>query len=95
MSNQIYGKDCPKGMVQIEFVGVDPKLRQNEYGYVPSESAFIEIYVDGERYRVDVGNVQRRDGSVVRGIHIAGPIDMVVDKHSLNAVDVFRSDEGK
>jgi hypothetical protein len=89
MAETYYGKDCPQGMVQIEFVGVAPALRCNEYGYKPSDSAFLEVYVDGHRFRIDVGNVQRGDGTTRRGLHICGPIDMDVDKHSVNACDVL------
>lgn len=85
-----YGKDCPEGMVQIEFVGVSPSLKYSAYGYKPSPSAFLEVYVDGNRWRIDVGNVTRADGSVERGLHIIGPFDMVVDRHSVNAADLFK-----
>lgn len=88
-----FGKDCPKGQVQIEFIGVDPTLRHSDYGYRPSPTAFLEVYVDGDRYRIEVGNVIRHDGTTKRGLHINGPIDMVVDKHSMNALDIFH--EGK
>lgn len=84
-----YGKDCPKGMVQIEFVGVDPKLKDGEYGYHPSKSAFLEVYVDGERFRIDVGDVSQGDGSTRRGIHVNGPIYMEVKKTAMNAADIL------
>lgn len=83
------GHNCPQGMVQIEFVGCDPKLRFSEYGYTPVESAFLEVYVDGLRYRIDVGTFRSTDGGYRRGLHIVGPSDMLVDKHSINAVDVY------
>lgn len=86
---RIFGEDCPKGMVQVEFVGIDPSMRQGNYGYIPTKSAFIEVYVDGKRFRLDIGDVIRADGTKERGIHICGPINLVVDKHSLNAVDIF------
>ena len=86
-----FGENCPKGMVQVEFVGVSPALRRGDYGWNPSESAFIEVWVDGFRYRIDVGNVTRSDGTKERGLHICGPIDMTVDRHSLNAVDIFHT----
>lgn len=92
---EYYGKDCPKGMVQVEFVGVSPRLKHGAYGYKPSKSAFLEIYVDGQRYRIDVGNITRMDGSKVRGIHVSGPINMIVDKHSLNAVDIFTGEDAR
>lgn len=90
MPKNYYGKDCPEGMVQVEFVGVDPALKAGNYGYRPSESAFLEIYVDGERFRIDVGNVvSARDGTVRRGLHVIGPLGLEVDHHSLNAFDVL------
>lgn len=87
MPKNFYGQDCPKGMVQIEFVGVDPNLKVNEYSWKPSKSAFLEVFVDGERFRIDVGDVQKSDGTVRRGLHVCGPIDMDVDNHSINAFD--------
>lgn len=84
-----YGKDCPKGMVQVEFVGVDPKLKYSDYGWKPSETAFLEVWVDGKRFRIDVGNVTRGDGTVRRGIHIGTEYGIEVDHHSVNALDVL------
>jgi hypothetical protein len=75
-------------MVQIEFVGCDPKTRYSDYGYKPSKNAFIEIYVDGVRFRVDVGDVYNGSRKV-RGIHINGPINLQVEKTATNAVSVF------
>lgn len=83
-----FGKDCPKGMVQIEFVGVDPKLKRGNYGWAPSKSAFIEVYVDGERYRIDVGDVIQGDGSMLRGIHVNGPMDLIVNRTAINSADL-------
>lgn len=87
---QYFGKYCPKGMVQVEFVGCDPRTRYSDYGYKPTESAFIEVYVDGVRFRIDIGNVYNGTGSAkVRGIHINGPIDLQVERTAINAVSVF------
>lgn len=84
-----FGQDCPKGMVQIEFVGCSPKDKYCEYGWKPVESAFLEIYVDGERYRIEVGDFH--DGkSEKRGLHIVGPINMQVEQNSVNAASVFQ-----
>ena len=86
---QFHGKDCPRGMVQIEFVGCPPSERYSNYGWKPTKSALLEVYVDGQRFRIDVGSFQDGSGNKRRGLHIYGPIDMVVDKHSINAVDVY------
>lgn len=87
--NAHYGKDCPQGMVQVEFVGCDPKTKVGKYGWKPCKSTFLEIYIDGQRFRIDVGNFQAGDGSWRRGLHINGPFDMMVDKYSLNALDIY------
>lgn len=85
-----YGKHCPKGMVQVEFVGCDPESRYSEYGYKPSKSAFIEVYVDGQRFRIDIGDVYNGDGTkIVRGIHINGPVNLQAEKTATNAVSIF------
>lgn len=88
-----YGKDCPKGKVQIEFVGCSPNDRINEYGWKPCDSTFLEVYVDGQRYRIDVGNFRGGDGSYRRGIHVCGPMDFKVDHHSCNALDIFHEEK--
>lgn len=87
-----YGKDCPKGKVQVEFVGCDPKERYSNYGWKPVDSAFLEVYVDGQRYRIDVGSFQSSRGAWRRGLHVCGPLDFVIDKHSCNAFDVFHEE---
>lgn len=85
-----YGKNCPVGMVAVEFVGCDPKTRYSDYGYKPSKSAFIEIWVDGQRFRVDIGDVYNGNGSKkVRGIHIGGVYDLQVERTAVNAVSIF------
>lgn len=89
--NKYFGKDCPKGMVQVEFVGCDPKLKRGDYGWKPCEHTFLEVYIDGQRFRIDVGNFDAVDGTQRRGLHIIGPMDMKVDKHSLNACDIYIS----
>ncbi len=86
-----YGKDCPLGMVQVEFVGVDPELRHGRYGYKPSQTAFLEIYVDGQRFRIDVGSLKQYaatgdDSS--RGIHINFPLGATLRDRSLNALSI-------
>jgi hypothetical protein len=83
-----YGKDCPVGMVQVEFVGCSPKDRHSDYGWKPCKSTFLEVYVDGQRFRIGVGDYEAAGGTR-RGLHIVGPFDMQVDKHSVNAVDIY------
>lgn len=86
--NKYFGKDCPKGMVQVEFVGCSPKNKLGEYGWKPEKSTFLEVYVDGLRYRIDVGNFH--DGiEERRGLHIVGSPDMCIEKTALNACSVF------
>jgi len=84
-----YGKDCPEGMVQVEFVGCSPTLKQGEYGWLPTKSAFLEVYVDGVRYRIDVGTKDKGKGPV-RGLHIIGSTLMQVDQHSINSVSIYQ-----
>jgi hypothetical protein len=86
------GKDCPKGMVQIEFVGCSPKNKISDYGWKPEKSAFLEVYIDGERYRIEVGDFH--DGVAQRrGIHIVGSINMKIEKTSINACSIFLNNE--
>jgi len=84
-----FGKDCPVGKVQIEFVGCSPSEKYSEYGWRPVDGAFLEVYVDGERFRIQVGNFcdGRNDR---RGLQIIGPMDMKCEKTSVNACSVWR-----
>jgi hypothetical protein len=84
-----YGKDCPKGMVQIEFVGCKPEDKHSEYGWKPVKSAFLEVWVDGQRFRIDVGTSY--DGR--RGLHIVGMAGMNVKKDAINACSVWYGSE--
>lgn len=83
-----FGRDCPKGMVQVEFVGCLSAEKYSEYGWLPTKSAFLEIWVDGQRYRIDIGTFH--DGKAERrGLHIIGEIDMQCEKTALNACSVW------
>ncbi|WP_138438532.1 hypothetical protein [Marinobacter alexandrii] len=82
-----FGKDCPIGKVQVEHIGTSGALAHSKYGWNPGSSAFIEIYVDGIRYRVDVGSKDKGKGPV-RGLHICGPIGMEVDCYAINACSI-------
>lgn len=81
-----YGNDCPVGMVQVEFVGCSPTARVSDYGWKPVKSAFLEVWVDGKRFRIDVGDFNGR-----RGIHVSFPFACAVDQHSVNALDIYFS----
>ena len=85
--NHYFGKDCPVGMVQVEFVGCDPKTKVSEYGWKPCKNIFLEVYVDGERFRIDVGDLKEH-GINARGIHINGPIDFGYERTALNACSI-------
>jgi hypothetical protein len=87
-TGRYYGKDCPVGMVQVEFVG-SASERYSEYGWKPAALAFLDLWVDGKRFRVDVGTFRDASGNERRGLHIVGDMGMAVDHHSINAVDIF------
>jgi hypothetical protein len=83
-SNPYYGQDCPKGMVQVEFVGCSPADKRGEYGWKPCQSTFLDVYVDGQRFYIKVGDFH--DGVAERrGLHVIGPMNMLVEKTSCNA----------
>lgn len=85
---EYFGENCPEGMIQIEFVACSPENRIGNYGWKPEKHAFIEIWIDGKRFRVDVGDYT--DGhSTRRGLHIVGPIDLQVEKPSINACSIW------
>jgi hypothetical protein len=72
-------------MVQVEFVGCSSAEKTpGGYGWKPCKSAFLEIYVDGERFRLDIGDLHEY-GSNGRDIHIGGPMDMVYNRTAINA----------
>lgn len=88
--NHYFGKDCPVGKVQVESVlGVQERRSEYGIGWKPSNSAMIDVYVDGRRFCISVGDFASADG-VRRGLHITTDrLDLVVDKHSLNSVDLY------
>lgn len=90
--NQYFGKDCPKGMVQVEFVGCDPKDKRSEYGWKPTKSAFIDVYVDGKRFRIDVGDFHDGNGQR-RGLHIVTDLGIEFEKTACNAASLFFTEE--
>lgn len=84
-----WGKDCPVGMVQVEFVGCSPKNRTSDYGWKPEKSAFIDVWVDGQRFNIQIGDLTQFGKVGRRGVHINGPLNWEVRKDSLNAVDLM------
>lgn len=86
---QHFGKDCPKGKVQVEFVSVDPSLRISDYGWKPSDHARIEISVDGQLFQVVLGDVVQFDGTKRRGLHVFIPMGAEVARQSINTVSVL------
>lgn len=88
MDENHYGKDCPQGMVQVEFVGCSPEDRVGNYGWKPTKSAFLEVYVDGKRFRIEVGDFH--DGKEQRrGLHIVTAMTVGFEQTSVNACSVF------
>lgn len=83
-----YGENCPKGMVQVEFVGCSPNQRYSDYGWKPVEHATIDIYIDGKRFYIEVGDFHDGRGQR-RGLHIIGPVNMCVEHTSMNAASIF------
>lgn len=85
--NRYYGKDCPKGMVQVEFVGCDPDNRISEYSWKPEEFAFLELYVDGQRFTIHMGAIEGENGR--RGMQIFLPFGSKVQHRTVNTVELM------
>ena len=93
MPETYYGKDCPIGMVQIEFVHCPPEARYSPYGWKPVPAADLEIYIDGQRFTILVGDFH--DGVVQRrGLYVVGPGNLSCTLTSSNAVSVFAVPQG-
>ena len=93
----MFGSACPQGKVMLEFVSVGEENRQvygdsgkqSPYSYYPVDSFFLEVYVDGKRFRIDVGNLREYGGGDnSRGIHINYPMDAEIKGKSLNAHNI-------
>ena len=83
-----FGRNRGEGMVQVEFVGCPADKRIGDYGWAPVEQAFLELWVDGQRYRVTLGTF--RDGTAERrGLHIVTGGAVQVEQTSVNAVSVY------
>ena len=88
-----YGKDCPPGHTQVEFVGVDPQARRGVYGWIPTpRNCFIDVYVDGQRFNIQVGNFHDGHGQR-RGLHIIYNMSCTAERTAVNAASVFFEDE--
>ena len=83
--NYYFGEDCPVGMVQVEFVGSDPKKKISDYGWKPEKSTFLEIYVDGKRFRIDVGDI----GEGKRGLHIITGSEIEYEQTASNSCNIL------
>lgn len=81
-----YGRDCPKGKVQVEFVSIDPALRMSDYGWKPTDRATIDVWVDGERFLIEVGNIYDAAGHIVRGVHVISDRGMKSEATAVNSV---------
>jgi hypothetical protein len=82
------GKDCPVGMVQVEFVGCSPSERCHDYGWKPVKWAFLEVYVDGKRFHITVGDLH--DGrDQRRGVHIIADVDVGFEQTAINSASAF------
>lgn len=88
-NGQFYGKDCPKRMVQVEFVGCSPANRVSAYGWKPEKSAFLEVYVEGQRFRIDVGHRRLGENEYAMGLHINHPFNVSIENKCLNAFDLL------
>lgn len=89
MNGQYFGKDCPPGMVQVEFVGCPPELRYSNYGWKPTQCAFIDIYVDGKRFLIEIGDVSGPTITKQRGLHIIADDNISIYHSSINAVTLW------
>ena len=83
-----YGNDCPQGMVQIEFVGVDPNLRHGDYGWKPSSTAFLDVWVDGKRFNIQLGDMGPYGHPGKRGMHVNYHYPAEVENRSVNALTI-------
>jgi hypothetical protein len=79
----------------LEFVGIDPSKRRDGYSYEGVETFFLEVILDGQRYRIDVGDigVNMSDGKPRRGVHINYPLGAERGEYSLNALNIVNVGE--
>lgn len=89
-TSMYFGRNCPVGKVQVEFVNVSPDLRYSPYGWKPSDSASIDVYIDGSRYHIQIGDCELGSGRR-RGLYIIAT-GIEVDKHSINACYIGRKE---
>lgn len=85
---KFYGHDCPKGMVQVETVGCSPDNMRSAYGWKPEKKAFIDIYVDGKRFHIFVGEFDDGYGEQ-RGLHIIADEKVAVRETAGNSCSLW------
>ena len=66
--------------IELVFNSLDTHKRYEPVGYF-----FLEIKINGKTVRIDIGP----SGERTSDIHINGPLDLKVDHHSSNALDIY------
>ena len=87
-----FGKDCPAGMVQVEFVNCPPELRYSAYGWQPVRRATLDLYVDGQRFHLELGTVRDLAGVPHRGLSIVTDARLTCAPTARNAVSLWLDD---
>jgi hypothetical protein len=78
-------------MVRLNFIGIDPKLREDEYSYQATKSFFLEIEVGSDAYRIDVGAGPYNSEEGAQ-IHIFRPMGVTAESRSLNTTSLVKAD---
>lgn len=91
---QTGGRLAEKG-AHLNFIGIDPARRNSRYAYNPVDSFFLEIGLDGQSYRLDVGNIGQNcsDGVARRGVHLFHPLGAELGELSLNSLNIANAKE--
>lgn len=84
-----FGQYCPNGKVQIE--GLSAGRQFSPSSFEPSDGILADVWVDGERYNFQAGDVETKPWSgYARGLHITtDSCDLVVQQTAINACSVF------
>jgi hypothetical protein len=94
MEEPLLRNECPVGKVQVAFVGCPPTARRSAYGWKPVDAARIEVYVDGRRFHITIGDFH--DGVAARrGVHISTEHDLHGQQTSINAWSLWHPTDEK
>lgn len=85
---------CPEGKVLVQFVGCGKVEGSSGYRWEPADTGFIEAYVDGTRFRIDLGARTGAKGEY-RGLRVTTDAEHKTDGQWSNSTTIWLERAGE